>query len=111
MTGTNPPGPSDVDLQARRFRTAALIGIAIQLMIYVYLYVYIGRHANPLGDGMEWVAIVPATIVLGLGAIPALALCLIRRLSWLAAVLAAIGVAMNVALFLEIAREIGGHPQ
>ena len=35
-------------------------------------HVYIARNANPMGDGMEWVAVVPALFIAGLFAAPAL---------------------------------------
>jgi hypothetical protein len=112
MTDTGQPGLTDDERRVRRLRTAAHIGVAIQVLIYISLYVYIGWHSNPKGDGMEWAAIVPATFVLGLGVVPALALCLINWMLRLAVVLTVIGVAMNLALFAEIVREFAqsaGH--
>ena len=41
------------------------------MLIYIYLFVYIGRHANPTGDGMEWVALAPGAVALAVGALPA----------------------------------------
>jgi hypothetical protein len=105
MTEAQQSDPASDETPRQRFRTAANVGIRIQLLIYVFLYVYIGWHFNPKGDGMEWVAVMPATILLFLGAVPAFVLCRADRLPGLAAALAIIGVAMNVAFFLEVARE------
>jgi hypothetical protein len=91
--------------RVRRYRIAINIGIAIQVLLYLYLYVYIYQHSNPMGDGMEWVAIMPASFLLGVGAAPAYALSKRRRWLPLAIPLAAFGVVINVAFFLEIARE------
>jgi hypothetical protein len=105
MTEINRPDRGADDGRARRLRVAIYAGIAVQVLIYLYLFVYIGRHANPKGDGMEWVAIVPATFVLGIGALPALGLGFSRRFLPAGVMLALIGVALNAAFFLEIARE------
>lgn len=105
MTDVRPADPASDEARRQRFRTAAKIGVRIQLALYVLLFVYIGWHSNPKGDGMEWVAVMPATILLFLGAVPAFVLTRADRLPGLAATLAIIGVAMNVAFFLEIARE------
>jgi hypothetical protein len=98
--------------RVRLYRIAIKIGAWVQVLLYLYLYVYIYQHSNPMGDGMEWVAIMPASFLLGVGAAPAYALG--KRGRWLpfAVVLAAFGVIINVAFFLEIAREFAesaGH--
>jgi hypothetical protein len=98
--------------RVRLYRIAIKIGVWVQVLLYLYLYVYIYQHSNPMGDGMEWVAIMPASFLLGVGAAPAYALG--KRGRWLpfAVVLAAFGVIINVAFFLEIAREFAesaGH--
>jgi hypothetical protein len=102
------PRQPDQDADARRtrrFRIAINAAIAVQVLLYLYLYVYIGRHANPMGDGMEWVAVMPATLFLGIGVAPALALSKGNRLLPIAVLLAMAGAMINVAYFLEIARE------
>jgi hypothetical protein len=105
MSGTGQPDRGGDARRTRRFRIAINLGIAAQVLLYLYLFVYIGRHANPMGDGMEWVAVMPATVLLGIGAVPALSLSLSNRLLPIAALLAFAGVVINVAYFLEIARE------
>jgi hypothetical protein len=91
--------------RTRRFRIAINAGIWVQVLLYLYLFVYIGRHSNPMGDGMEWVAVMPATFLLGIGIAPALALSKGNRFLPIAVLLAFAGVMINVAFFLEIARE------
>jgi hypothetical protein len=92
------------DTRARRLRGAIYVAVAVQILLYLYLYIYIFQHSNPRGDGMEWVAVMPATFVLALGVGPALGL---RNRRWLAlgVLLAIVGVLLNIAFFLEIARE------
>jgi hypothetical protein len=103
---------SSDERRVRHYRIAITIGVWVQVLLYLYLYVYIYQHFNPMGDGMEWVAVMPASFLLGVGAAPAYALS--KRGRWLpfAVVLAAFGVVINVAFFLEIAREFAesaGH--
>jgi hypothetical protein len=105
MSGIGQPDRNSDERRTRRYRMAIKIGITIQILIYLYLYVYIYQHSNPMGDGMEWVAVMPASFFLAVGAAPAHALS--KRGRWLpfAVLLAAIGVIINVAFFFEIARE------
>ncbi len=83
-----------------------------QIAFWLYLWVYIGARANPKGDGMEWVAIAPATLILGAFVLPALIFAWKRQSLLVAALLAIVGAGLNVAFFLEIAREFsesGAH--
>jgi hypothetical protein len=63
-----------------------------------------------MGDGMEWVALVPATGILGLFVAPALIIGAINRLLILGALFAITGAVLNVLFFIEIARELVGKP-
>ncbi len=76
-----------------------------QVAFWLYFWVYIGAHANPKGDGMEWVAIAPATLILGVFVLPALMFAWRRQSLLVAALIAVVGAGLNVAFFLEIARE------
>ncbi len=105
MSGIEQANGSE-ERRAKRLRLAVHVGIAAQVLIYVYLYVYIYQHANPMGDGMEWVAVVPATFILAVGLIPTVALRLNRRLLPAAAIVAFVGVVINAAFLLEIVREM-----
>jgi hypothetical protein len=105
MGGIEPADGSE-ERRTKRLRLAADIGIAAQTLIYLFLYVYINRHANPMGDGMEWVAVVPGTFIFAVGIIPTLALRLNRRLLTAAVLVAFVGVAIDAAFLLEIVREM-----
>ena len=78
---------------------------AAQTLFWFYLFIYIGQHSNPKGDGMEWVAMVPATLLFLAFAVPALLLGAIGRLLRFAVVLAGCGAVLNFLFFLEIASE------
>ncbi len=86
-------------------RLAVLIGSAAQALLPVGLMVYIARNANPMGDGMEWVAMVPALFLAGLFAAPALLLSVINRLLIPGALWALAGAMLSLAFYIEIARE------
>ncbi len=96
------------DGRGKLLRAMLYAAIAAQVLIYLYLYVYIGQHANPKGDGMEWVAVMPASFVLGIGIVPALLLLQWKRWLPIAVLAACAGVALNIAFFLEIVREMPG---
>jgi hypothetical protein len=83
----------------RGLRPAILIAGGAQIALWCYLWIFIGQHANPKGDGLEWVALVPATGILGLFVAPAIIIGLINRLLIVGALLAAIGLTLNIALF------------
>ncbi len=75
-----------------------------QVAFWLYSWIYIGQRANPKGDGMEWVAIAPATLILGAFVLPALTFAWNGQSLVVAALLAVVGAGLNVAFFLEIAR-------
>ena len=93
--------------RAKRLRGAINIATTIQVLIWLALFVNIYLHSNPRGDGMEWVATVPATFILGLGVAPYLAFRDKERWRPIGVVWAVIGVLLGAAFFLEIAREFG----
>lgn len=89
-------------------RPAAILIAAADLVFWLYAFSYISRHANPLGDGVEWAAMVPLTaIALGL-AFPALILSPFRRAAWIAAALAIAAAAANVVVWMQILGEFAG---
>ena len=85
-------------------RTALIIG-AVQVAFWAWLFFYIAQHSNPKGDGMEWVAMGPATAILVMFVWPALQFSRKNELLLLSLLLASLAAFMNVALFVEIARE------
>ena len=102
---------SDANLQndndgglAARLRVVINLAVAAQVVLWVGLIAYIAGHANPRGDGMEWVAVAPATILLFLGVAPALTF-RGRRRQLPGVVIACLGVVLGVVYFAEIARE------
>ena len=93
--------------RSRVLRGAIDVGIAAQVLLYLYLYVLIFRHSNPKGDGMEWVAVMPASIILALGVAPPLVLRKERRWLWLGLLLAIAGLMLAIAFLFEVAHEFG----
>jgi len=105
MSGTNKPDSPVDQGRAQKLRAVIYVCVAAQVLLWLGVIVTIARHANPKGDGMEWVAIAPASIILALGIGPALAFRRERGMLWLGALLAFAGVIVGGALFLEILRE------
>jgi hypothetical protein len=54
-----------------RLSVAVLALAAAEALFWLYTFYDIGRRANPLGDGMEWLAEVPLTIIVLAGVAPA----------------------------------------
>ena len=61
-----------------------------------------------MGDGMEWVAVVPALFIAGFFAVPGLILSTINRLLIVGSLLSITGALVSLAFYLEIAREFSG---
>jgi hypothetical protein len=104
MSEANQPGRGTDSRSETWFLRVIYIGVAVQVLLYLYLFYYIGQHSNPKGDGMEWVAVMPATLIVIAGVGPALSFRKDRR-PWIGAIISLIGVAVGIAFFLEIARE------
>jgi hypothetical protein len=103
---------SDANLQndddgalASRLRVVIDLATAAQLLLWVCLIAYIAWHTKPRGDGMEWVAVAPATLILALGVGPARAF---RRGGRLlpGVIVACLGVLVGVAYFAEVVNEM-----
>jgi hypothetical protein len=95
--------------QVPGLRRWLVAGAAVQALLLVALYYYIGRHANPMGDGLEWAAFIPALLITATFIIPALLLGVINRLLTVGAALAGIGALLNLAFYFEIAREFASN--
>jgi len=91
-------------------RAAILIAGAAQVALWCYLWVFIAEHANPKGDGMEWVAWGRQPASSGCSPRPALIIGAVNRLLILGALFAVIGAVLNVMVFTEIAQELAGNP-
>ena len=93
-----------------RLRTLVLIGAGAETLFWFWTFSYIGARANPMGDGMEWLAEVPMTAIFLALTLPALLLA--RRGQGrsliLAAVLVLASAAANALIWSEIVAEIGG---
>jgi hypothetical protein len=87
-------------------RIVVFILSAAQALLPLWLIVFIARHANPMGDGMEWVGMVPALLLAGLSATPGLILSISNR--WLIGGLlwAIAGVLLNYAFYAEVVSEL-----
>ncbi len=58
----------------KRLSLAVLALAAAEVMFWIYTFSYIDQRTNPLGDGMEWLAEVPLTIIALAGVLPAVLL-------------------------------------
>ena len=74
-------------------RIGVVAGAILETAVWAGIWIYTARKANPMGDGMEWIAVWLATIVFLPFTVPALILGLIGRWLTFAAVLVA-GVAI-----------------
>ncbi len=89
----------------KALRAVVLIAAGLQVLFWLYFFFYIGQHSNPKGDGMEWVAVMPATLILAIFVVPALQFGTKNRMLLAGLLLAAAGALLNIAFFAEIARE------
>jgi hypothetical protein len=81
---------------------------AAEIVCWLYAFFYISRHANPLGDGLEWAAMVPLTIIALCLAFPALVLSPFRRAAWISAGLAVTAALADIAIWTKILGEFAG---
>lgn len=75
---------------------------------WVYTFYAIGEHANPKGDGMEWMAAFPMTLIFMLLTLPALIIGLFGRALIFGALVAAASAFVNVWIWREILAEFAG---
>jgi hypothetical protein len=87
-------------------RLALFIVSAAQALLPFGLAVFIARHANPMGDGLEWVGMVPALFLAGLSAAPGLILSSLNRLLVPGALWAIAGALLNYAFYAEVVSEL-----
>jgi hypothetical protein len=90
-----------------RLLTRAVAGI--ETLFWLYTFYYIARHANPLGDGMEWLGEVPLTIIVLTLVVPALILAVIGHWYALATKLAALLVAGALAADVVVWAQLLGE--
>ncbi len=58
----------------RHVSLVALCVAGAETMFWLYTFYYIEHRTNPLGDGMEWLAEVPVTMIVLGGVVPAVLL-------------------------------------
>lgn len=93
-------------LHSDHLRVAALVGAAAEVVFWLYAFFYISRRANPLGDGVEWTAMVPLTAVTLCLAFPALVLSPFRRAAWISAGLVIAAAIADLAIWTQILGEL-----
>ena len=93
---------------ARLSRNFILTVAGAQTAYWIYTFRLVAVNANPMGDGMEFVAIVPFGFVFIILVAPALALGIWGRMLPLGVLLAVVGLVANGLLFLEILSELTG---
>jgi hypothetical protein len=100
MNDANPQNGHDGGLAWRLIDLAT----AAQVALWIGLIAYIAWRTNPRGDGMEWVGVAPATIILVLSVAPARNF---RRRGQplLGVPVACLSLAVSIAYFAEIVRE------
>lgn len=81
---------------------------AAEIVFWLYAFFYISRHANPLGDGLEWAAMVPLTGIALCLAFPALVLGPFRRAAWISAGLASAAAVADLVVWIKILGEFAG---
>jgi hypothetical protein len=92
-------------LALRSFVLAAACGLTA---FWVYTFYAIGEQANPKGDGMEWMAAFPMTLIFMLLTLPALIIGLFGRALIFGALVAAASAFVNVWIWREILAEFAG---
>jgi hypothetical protein len=100
-------GPDARAQRPQPLRGVIYVAVAVQAMLWIAAIGYIGWHTNAKGDGMEWVAVVPVSVILALGVAPPLALRRNSSLLWVGALLAIAGVLLMAGIVFEIMRELG----
>ncbi len=58
-------------MTTRQFSLAVLALAGAELLFWIYTFYDIDRRANPMGDGLEWIAEVPMTMIVLFGVAPA----------------------------------------
>ena len=99
-------------MTGKRLSLAVLALAAAETLFWLYTFYFISRRANPRGDGMEWLAEVPMTLIFLAGVLPALGLGLVGlRFRWAAiagAVFAAGALVADIVIWLQILAEFAG---
>ncbi|GGC60677.1 hypothetical protein GCM10010994_19120 [Chelatococcus reniformis] len=89
-----------------RIQILSLVAGGLQTAFWIYTFVVIGRTANPMGDGMELVALVPMTMIWACLTLPATVLSIWRRSVPLALLLHLVAIAAFGWIWSEISAEL-----
>jgi hypothetical protein len=92
-------------LRREHARLTAMVMAAAEIVFWLYAFFYISRHANPLGDGLEWAAMVPLTAIALCLAFPALVLSPFRRAAWISVGLAILAALADLVVWMQILGE------
>ena len=93
--------------QREHVRLTAMTMAAAEIVFWLYAFFYISRQANPLGDGLEWAAMVPLTAIALCLAFPALVLSPFRRAAWISIGLAIAAAVADFAMWIQVLGEFG----
>lgn len=77
-------------------------------LFWIYTFYAIAEQANPKGDGMEWVAVAPMTLIFLLLTLPVLIIGLFGRALIFGALVALASAFVNVWIWREILAEFAG---
>ncbi len=92
-------------------RRAVLIAAAAAALFWLYTFFHIARVANPKGDGMEWLAAVPMTVIFAVLVLPPGIVALFARsplVLKIAAAVLALGVVADAVVWSQIFGEFAG---
>jgi hypothetical protein len=90
------------------FRTYSNVFGGIQTIYWLYTFRFIYVNTNWMGDGFEWVAIMPIGFIFFCFVVPGLSMNRERKSIKLAAALVTIGLVLNVLFFYEMSSELIG---
>ena len=92
-----------------RLRLITLAVAGVETLFWLYTFSYIDSHANPYGDGLEWLGEVPLTIIVLALVVPALILAVIGHWYALAtkfaAALAGIALVADLVVWTQLLSE------
>jgi hypothetical protein len=93
----------------KRLSLAVLALAAAETLFWLYTFYYINHRTNPLGDGLEWMAEVPLTIIVLAGVVPAVLLAIagfwFRLAAIAAATFACAALIADVVIWIELLGE------
>ncbi|GEM_PF-787339 len=89
-------------------RSFVLVAACALTLFWIYTFYAIGERANPAGDGMEWVAAFPMTLIFLLLTLPTLIIGLFGRALIFGALVAVASAFVNLWIWREILAEFTG---